>query len=96
MESDLFFSVTPAGASQVVLVVKNPPANAGDIRDSDSIPGSGRFPGGGHGNSLQYFCVENPINRGAWRASPWAHKELDKQLNTHAHMTPANPGYQIV
>ena len=52
-------------ASQVVLVVKNLPANVGDIRDSGLIPGSGRSPGGGHGNPLQYFCLENPMDRGA-------------------------------
>ena len=45
--------------SQVVLVVKNLPANAGHIRDAGSIPGSGRSPGGGHGNPLQYSCLEN-------------------------------------
>ena len=47
-------------ASQVALVVKNPPANAGDIRDEGSTPGLGRSPGGGHGNPLQYSCLENP------------------------------------
>ena len=52
------------GASQVVLVVKNPPANAGDIRDVGSIPGSGRSPGGEHGNPLQHSCLENPMDRG--------------------------------
>ena len=52
----------------MVLVVKNPPANAGDIRDMGSIPEPGRSPGGGPGNPLQYFCLENPIHRGAWRA----------------------------
>ena len=52
-------------ASQVVLVVKNPPANAGDVRDVGSIPGSGRSLGGGNGNPLQYFCMENPMDRGA-------------------------------
>ena len=46
-------------------VVKNPPANAGD-GDVGSIPGSGRFPGGGNGNTLQYSCLENPMDRGAW------------------------------
>ena len=51
--------------SHVVLVVKNPPANAGDTRDVGLIPESGRFPGGGHGNSFQYFCLENPMDRGA-------------------------------
>ena len=49
-------------------MVKNPPADAGDIRDMGSIPGSGRSPGGGHGNPLQYSCLENPMDRGAWRA----------------------------
>ena len=50
-------------------MVKNPPANEGDNRDKGSIPGSGRSPGGGHGNPLQYSCLENPIDRGAWRAT---------------------------
>jgi len=56
-------------ASQVALVVKNPPANAGDIRDWGSVPGSGRSPGGGNGNHLHYFCLENPMDRGAWQAT---------------------------
>ena len=55
-------------ASQIVLSVKNPPANAGDVKDTGSVPGSGRFPRGGHGNPLQYSCLENPMNRGAWSA----------------------------
>ena len=58
---------TDKWASQVVLVVKNLPANAGDIRDTGSIPASGRFPGGRHGNPLQYYCLENPMDRGAWQ-----------------------------
>ena len=49
-------------------MVKNLPANAGDIRDAGSIPGSGRSPGEGNGNRLQYSCLENPMDRGAWRA----------------------------
>ena len=55
------------GASQVALVVKNLPANAGDIRDASSVPGSGRSPGGGRGNPLQYPCLENLLvmDRGA-------------------------------
>ena len=53
-------------ASQVALMVKNPPANAGDLKDASSIPGSRRSPGGGHGNPLQYSCLENPMDRGAW------------------------------
>ena len=52
-----------------MLVVKNPPADAGDVRDAGSIPGSGRSPEGGHGNPLQYFCLENPMDRGTWRAT---------------------------
>ena len=47
---------------------KNLPANAGDIRDVGLIPGSGRSPGGGHGNALQYSCLENPMDKGAWLA----------------------------
>ena len=53
----------PVGA-----VVKNPHANAGDARDMDLIPGLGRSPGGGHGNPLQYSCLENSMDRGAWQA----------------------------
>ena len=74
------------GASQVALVVENPPANVGDIRDSGLIPGSGRSPGGGHGNPLQCSCLENPMDRGAWRATihrvarSWTQL---KQLSTH-------------
>ena len=49
-------------------MVKSPPANVGDIRDVGLIPGSGRPPGGGHGNSLQYSFLKNPMDRGAWRA----------------------------
>ena len=59
-------------------VVKNPPAHTGDVRDVGSIPGSGRFPGGGHGNPLQYSCLENPMDRGAWQAT--AHGVAKSQL----------------
>ena len=51
-----------------MLVVKKPPANAGDIRDMGSIPGLRRSPRGGHGNPLQYSCLESPMDRGAWQA----------------------------
>ena len=54
-------------ASQVAVVVKNLPAIAGDVRDTGQIPKQGRFPGGGHGNPAQYSCLENPMNRGAWK-----------------------------
>ena len=47
----------------------NLPTNAGDLRDKGSIPRSGRSPGGGHGNPLQYSCVENPMDRGTWQAT---------------------------
>ena len=53
----------------MVLVVNNPPANAGDIRDADLIPGSGRSPEEGNGNPLQYSYPENPMDRGTWRAT---------------------------
>ena len=53
-------------ASQVALMVKNLPANAGDMRNLGSIPGSGRSSGGGHGNLLQYSCLENAMDRGTW------------------------------
>ena len=51
-------------ASQVALVIKNPPASARDMRDVGSVPGSGRSPGEGNGNALQYSCPENPMDRG--------------------------------
>jgi len=53
----------------IVLVVKNPPANAGDKRNVGSIPGLGRFPGGGNSNPLQYSCLGNPMDGGAWQAA---------------------------
>ena len=50
-------------------MVKNLPASAGDVRDVGLIPGLGRSPGGGHSNPLQYSCLENPMDRGAWQAT---------------------------
>ena len=61
------------GASQVALVVNDPPVNAGVMRNSGAIPGLGRFPKGGYGKSLQYSCLENSIDRGAWYR-PWGHR----------------------
>ena len=61
-----WFCRNSVNISEVALVVKNPPANAGDIRDTGSIPGSGRSSGEGYGNLLQYSCLENPMDRGAW------------------------------
>ena len=57
------------GASQVTLVEKNLPANTGDLRDAGSIPGLRRSPGKGYGEPLQYSCLENPMDRGAWWAT---------------------------
>ena len=57
------FAALDLGASQVALVVKNPPANAGDVRDACLIPGSGRSPGGGDGNPLKYSCLEDLMDR---------------------------------
>ena len=71
-------------ASQVALVVQNLPASAGDVRDMGSIPGSGRSPGEGHGNSLQHSCLENPVDRGAW----WATVHTSALI--HVHMLFAN------
>ena len=66
------------GASQVALVVKKSPPNAGDVRDAGSIPGLGRSPGGGHGNPLRYSCLENLMDRGArWASVHGVVKESD-------------------
>ena len=64
-------------ASLVVHLVKNLPASAGDARDEDLIPGSGRSPGGGNSNPLPYSCLENPMDRGVWRATVHSAAELD-------------------
>ena len=71
------------GASQVALGVKNSPANAGGIRNVDLIPGWGRSPGGGHGNPLQYSCLENPMGRGPWRAMVHKFTKTQTQLSWH-------------
>ena len=62
-------------------MVKNLPANAGD---AGSILGSGRSPGGEHGNLLQYSCLDNPMNRGAWWASPWHTQSAQLSMRDHA------------
>ena len=72
----------------MVLVIRNPLANAGDIRDVGSIPGLGRFLGRGHGNPLQYSCLENPHGQGNLvNYSPWDHKasNMTEQLSTAQH-----------
>ena len=60
--------------------VKNLPANAGDVGDVGSIPGSGRSPGGGNGNPLQYSCLKNPNDRGAWQATDHRAAKSQTQL----------------
>ena len=87
----IIFQIHIYGACQVVLVVKNPPANAGGVRDASSIPGPGRRPGEGNGNLAQCSCLENPMDRGAWWATvhgvtkSW--RRL-KQLSVHARIRP--------
>ena len=79
-------------ASQVALVVKNLPANAGNLSDMGSISGSGRSPGGGNGNPHQYSCLENPMDRGGASSSPWGLKESD----TTEHLsTPLNSVWRL-
>ena len=69
-------------------MVRNPPANAGDVRDAGSIPESGRSPGGGHGNPLQYSCLENPHGQRSLPGySPWGHKESDTTEATQCTCT---------
>ena len=70
-------------------MVKNPPANSGDLRDAGSIPGSGRCPGGGNGHPLQYSCPENPMDRDAWKATVHRvdHKELTRTEVTLHELT---------
>ena len=68
-------------------MVKNPPANAGDVRDAGSIPGLGRSPGGGHDNPLQYSCLDNLVDRGVRGYSPWGHKGPDTTEATYRAQT---------
>ena len=70
-------------ASKILLVVKNPPTNARDTRNTGSIPGSGRSPGIGNGNPLQYSCLENFMDRGAWQ--PAVHGATKGQTRQRAH-----------
>ena len=87
---------TLLGASQKALAVKNLPANAGDVRDVDSILGLGRSPEGGHDDPLQYSCLENPMDRGAWRAMVHRFAKTQTQLkrpSTHARKDPITSKY---
>ena len=66
----------------MVLVVKNPPVNAGEVRTVVQIPGLGRSPGGGHSNPLQYSCLKNPMDREASQATVQGHTESDTTYMT--------------
>ena len=84
-----FFKEQLFHASQVVQVVKNPPTNAGDVRDMHSILGSVRSPREGNGNTLQYSCLENPMDGGAWWAPVLGITKSQirlKRLSTHMHI----------
>ena len=87
-----FFTAEMAGASPVALVVKNLLANAGDIRDTSSIPALRRSPEEGSSNPLQYFFLENPKDRGAWSTTvhEWGHKESDTTEVTERKCTPGD------
>ena len=73
----------------MALVVKNLPANAGDRSDAGLIPGSGRLPGGGNGNPLQYSCLGNPMDREAWWAAVHrvAKSQTRIEVTSHMHAT---------
>ena len=77
------------GASQVVLVIKNLPTNAGDVSDIGSFLGLGRSPGGGLGNLVEYSCLENPMDRGAWQ--PEVHRVAQSRTRLKRLSTPARP-----
>ena len=78
-----------------VAVVKNPPANAGDTRDAGSIPELGTSPGRGHGNPLQYSCLENPMDREAWRATIHRVTQNWTQLNMSMGSQRVGPSEQL-
>ena len=71
-------------------MVKNLPANSEDIRDAVLIPGSGSSPGGGHSNPLQYSCLENPMDRGAWWATDHEVAESQTQLKQLSMQAPSS------
>ena len=67
-------------------MVKNPPANAGDVGDPGSVPGLGRFPGGGNGNPLQYACLENSMDRGVWRTTVMGSQRFGNNCTNRDHL----------
>ena len=83
------------GATQVVLVIKKLPANAGDVRDLGSTPGMGRSPGGGSGNPLQYSCLENPMDGGAWWATVHGVTKSQTRLSMHTHANELHRNWEL-
>ena len=75
----------PGGASGKKKKKKNQPANAGDTRDTGSIPGSGRSPGKGNGNPFQYSCLGNPLDRGSWQATVHGVVKSQTRLKDSVH-----------
>ena len=71
----------------MMLVLKNPPANTGDIRNMGLIPGSGRSPGVGNGNPLQYSCLGNPMERGTWQAMVQGLQRVGHNCSDLAHLS---------
>ena len=80
----------------MALVVKNPGAHAGDVGDLDSVPGLGRSPGGGNGNPLQYSCLTNPMDSGAWRSVVHGVAKSQPQLSAHAQASVRQTTYQVL
>ena len=80
----------------MTLLLKNPPASAGDTRDTSSIPELGRFPGRGHGNPFQYSCLENPMDRGAWWATGCKELDTTERLSAYTHRRPARASKRIL
>ena len=84
LDTRAFPELRTSSASLVALLVRNPSASAGDVRDVVSISGSGRSPGGGHGNPLQHSCLENPMDRGAWQTTVHGVTRVRCLLSKHA------------
>ena len=76
-------------------MVKNPPANVGDTRAAGSIPGWGKSPGVGNGNPLQYSCLENSLDGGAWQATVHGVARTWARPSTHAQRVPVSGGYSV-
>ena len=85
VEQEFTFTWSLCQTCPVVLVVKNPPAKAGVSGDAGLIPGLGRSPGGEHGNPLQYRCLGNPMDRGAWQATVHGVAESRTRLSDREH-----------